>query len=48
MLAGDDWYSHVSLQGRVVSITEDDGLHDIDRLSRHYRGREYRTGRTRG
>lgn len=41
VLAGDDWYSHVSLQGRVVSITEDEGLHDIDRLSRQYRGREY-------
>src|SRR3954462_12341986 len=29
----ENWYSHVSLQGRVVSITEDVELRDIDRLS---------------
>lgn len=37
----EDWYTHVSLQGRVVAITDDDGLVDIDRLSTHYTGREY-------
>jgi PPOX class probable F420-dependent enzyme len=37
----DDWYAHVSLQGRVVSIADDDGLTDIDRLSRHYLGHDY-------
>jgi PPOX class probable F420-dependent enzyme len=31
VLADDDWYTHVSLQGRVVSITDDVGLRDIDR-----------------
>jgi PPOX class probable F420-dependent enzyme len=36
-----DWYTHVSLQGRVVSITDDTGLRDIDRLSRHYTGEAY-------
>jgi PPOX class probable F420-dependent enzyme len=41
VLAGDDWYTHVSLQGRVVSITEDVGLRDIDRLARHYTGEPY-------
>ena len=41
VLADDDWYTHVSLQGRVVSITEDAGLRDIDRLSRHYTGHAY-------
>ena len=41
VLAGDDWYTHVSLQGRVRSITEDVGLRDIDRLARHYTGRAY-------
>ena len=41
VLARDDWYTHVSLQGRVVSITDDVGLRDIDRLSRHYGGRPY-------
>ena len=36
-----DWYTHVSLQGRVVSITDDVGLRDIDRLARHYTGDAY-------
>jgi PPOX class probable F420-dependent enzyme len=37
-----NWYTHVSLQGRVVSITDDVGLRDIDRLARHYTGDAYR------
>jgi PPOX class probable F420-dependent enzyme len=41
VLAADDWYTHVSLQGRVVSITEDVGLADIDRLARQYTGEAY-------
>ena len=41
VLARDDWYTHVSLQGRVVSIIDDIGLRDIDRLSRHYSGNAY-------
>jgi PPOX class probable F420-dependent enzyme len=41
VLAGDDWYTHVSLQGRVGPITEDTGLAGIDRLSQHYTGRDY-------
>ena len=36
-----DWYTHVSVQGRVVSITDDAGLRDIDRLARHYTGDAY-------
>ena len=40
-LAEDDWYTHVSVQGRVTSIVDDEGLRDIDRLSRHYTGRDY-------
>ncbi len=40
-LAQDDWYTHVSVQGRVVSIADDQGLADIDRLSRHYLGHDY-------
>jgi len=36
-----NWYTHVSLQGRVVSITDDVGLRDIDRLARHYTGDAY-------
>lgn len=41
VLAGEDWHTHVSLQGRVVSITEDEGLRDIDRLARRYTGGDY-------
>jgi PPOX class probable F420-dependent enzyme len=41
VLAEDDWYRHVSLLGRVVSIEEDEGLRDIDRLSLKYVGRPY-------
>jgi len=40
-LAEGDWYTHVSVQGRVVSIEDDEGLRGIDRLSRHYTGKEY-------
>lgn len=40
-LAGDDWYTHVSLQGRIVEIADDEGLQGIDRLSQHYTGRAY-------
>ena len=40
-LKADDWYTHVSVQGRVVEMKDDEGLADIDRLSRHYRGRDY-------
>jgi PPOX class probable F420-dependent enzyme len=41
VLARDDWYTHVSLQGRVISLTDDVGLRDIDRLARHYTGDGY-------
>ncbi len=40
-LAKDDWYTHVSVQGRVVSIADDVELRDIDLLSRHYTGNAY-------
>ena len=36
-----NWYRHVSLLGRVVSLEEDPDLHDIDRLSQRYRRRPY-------
>jgi PPOX class probable F420-dependent enzyme len=36
-----DWYRHVSLQGRVVEIAPDTDLEHIDRISTHYRGRPY-------
>ena len=36
VLAADDWYTHVSMQGRVVELADDPDLVDIDRLSNHY------------
>lgn len=36
------WYTHVSVQGRVVEMRDDEGLVDIDRLATHYTGRPYR------
>ena len=41
VLAADDWYTHVSLQGRVVEMRGDPDLADIDRLASHYTGRPY-------
>jgi PPOX class probable F420-dependent enzyme len=38
---GENWYTHVSLQGRVVSVVDDEDLRDIDRLARHYTGKAY-------
>ena len=35
------WYTHVSVQGRVVELSADEGLVDIDRLSTHYTGKPY-------
>jgi PPOX class probable F420-dependent enzyme len=39
---GGDWYRHISLIGRVVSIDDDLDLVDIDRLARRYTGNEFR------
>lgn len=41
VLAEGDWYTHVSMTGRVVEIADDEGLAVIDRMSQHYRGRSY-------
>ena len=41
VLDNDSWYSHVSLQGRAVSIEQDPDLSVIDRVSRHYTGADY-------
>jgi PPOX class probable F420-dependent enzyme len=41
VLEEGNWYHHVSLRGRVVSIEPDDDLSGIDRLSRHYTGQPY-------
>jgi PPOX class probable F420-dependent enzyme len=37
------WYTHVSVQGRVVELADDPDLADIDRLSVHYTGTPYPT-----
>jgi PPOX class probable F420-dependent enzyme len=47
VLGKEDWYHHVSLRGRVVSIEEDADRSDIDRISRHYTGEPY-SDRERG
>ncbi|MCM2576991.1 PPOX class F420-dependent oxidoreductase [Streptomyces meridianus] len=36
-----NWYTHISLIGRVVEFKDDDGLTDIDRLARQYLGKTY-------
>ncbi|MEV4864676.1 pyridoxamine 5'-phosphate oxidase family protein [Streptomyces ossamyceticus] len=41
VLVADDFGTHISLQGHVVSIKSDEGLADMDRLSRHFLGRDY-------
>ena len=45
VLDSHDWYTHVSIQGRVVEMSDDEGLAGIDRLSTHYRGVPYRNRR---
>ena len=41
VLQEGDWYTHISLVGTVIEMYDDVGLADIDRLSQHYRGRDY-------
>lgn len=41
VLDSDDWYTHVTLIGRVVETHDDEGLADIDRISTHYTGNAY-------
>lgn len=41
VLGRDDWYRHVTLRGRVISLEADGSFKAIDRLSRHYTGGPY-------
>jgi hypothetical protein len=41
VLDSDGWYRHVTLFGTVVSIEDDRGLADIDRLAVRYTGRPF-------
>ena len=42
VLDADSWYTHVSVQGRVVEIADDPDLTDIDRIAEHYTGDPYK------
>jgi PPOX class probable F420-dependent enzyme len=41
VLDGSDWYTHISIIGRVTEFRDDEGLADIDRLAQHYLGKQY-------
>lgn len=41
VLDKNSWYTHVSMQGRVVELADDPDLVDIDRLAVHYTGKKY-------
>jgi PPOX class probable F420-dependent enzyme len=41
VLDESDWYTHISIIGRVTELREDTGLAGIDRLARHYTGKPY-------
>jgi PPOX class probable F420-dependent enzyme len=41
VLDNDNWYTHISLQGRITTWKDDTDLADVDRLSIHYGGRAY-------
>ena len=44
VLGGDEgWYGHVTLEGVVSSLRDDDGLRDIDRLAHRYTGKPFGT-----
>lgn len=38
---GTSWYQHISAQGRIVTMSEDADMSVIDRVSRHYTGKDY-------
>ncbi|HLI36737.1 MAG TPA: PPOX class F420-dependent oxidoreductase [Streptosporangiaceae bacterium] len=41
VLDDGNWYTHISIIGRVTELREDTDLADIDRLARHYTGEQY-------
>ena len=47
VLAADEWGTHVSLQGRIAEIADDERLVGIDRIAMHYNGAPFGT-RDRG
>ena len=38
---GESWYHHVSIQGRVIDMHTDPDLSAIDKVARHYTGKDY-------
>lgn len=40
-ILGESWYHAVSVQGTVVEVRDDPDMTDIDRVARHYTGKEY-------
>ena len=40
VLDGDSWYRHITLHG-TITLEPDEGLADIDRISKHYMGSAY-------
>lgn len=40
-LKDGEWYTHISVQGRITQWRDDPELADIDRLSKHYGGGSY-------
>ncbi|NBM18719.1 PPOX class F420-dependent oxidoreductase [Streptomyces sp. GC420] len=41
VLDSENWYTHLSIIGRVAELREDQGLKDIDRLAHQYQGNAY-------
>lgn len=41
VLGSDSWYTHVSVQGRIVSLENDPDSSVIDRIAQHYLGTPY-------
>jgi PPOX class probable F420-dependent enzyme len=41
VLDKDDWYTHITVIGRIAEMRPDEGLADIDRLAQQYLGKDY-------
>lgn len=41
VLDDGNWYTHISIIGRITEIRQDEGLADIDRLAQRYLGSQY-------
>lgn len=41
VMDSDDWYTHVTVVGRVTELRDDEGLVDIDKVANHYIGQQY-------